>query len=159
MKNNKTNKRARLENINYLGRQRYFITVCTAQRRFLLSDKAVVENMISFLKECSLAHDFIVWAYCFMPDHLHLLVEGFSEGSRLDKFVSLFKQKSGFWYKQKFGARLWQPSYYDHVLRQNEGFSEIVLYIFSNPSRAGLVESCKDYPFSGSFEFDLNDWI
>ena len=28
------------------------------------------------LKEKSRVLDFRVWAYCFMPDHLHLLLEG-----------------------------------------------------------------------------------
>lgn len=34
-----------------------------------------------------------------MPDHLHILVEGQSQTSDLKKFASLFKQKSGYWFR------------------------------------------------------------
>ncbi len=35
-----------------------------------------------------------------MPDHVHVLVEGESQTADLKKFVSAFKQKSGYWFRQ-----------------------------------------------------------
>jgi hypothetical protein len=43
---------------------------------------------------------------------------------------------------------LWQKSYYDHVVRDDEALSAVVRYIIENPARARLVESPEDYPYS-----------
>jgi hypothetical protein len=51
-------------------------------------------------------------------------------------------------------AKLWQPSYYDHVLRREENLLETVKYIFNNPVRKKIVEHYKEYQLSGSFELD-----
>jgi len=91
---------------------------------------------------------FCLLAYCFMPDHLHLLVEG-SEGSDLAQLMKAFKQASSFEYKQRGGRPLWQRSYYDHVLRGPDELESAVEYILDNPARAGLVDDPRAYPFSG----------
>jgi putative transposase len=89
-----------------------------------------------------------------MPDHLHLLLEGRSERSSLPLFVKDFKQRTGFEFKEKWGKRLWQPSYYDRVLRRQDDMEVEARYVFGNPVRRGLVSESGEYPFSGSFVFD-----
>jgi REP element-mobilizing transposase RayT len=39
---------------------------------------------------------FALVAYCFMPDHVHLLVEALSESSCALRFVARTKQRTGF---------------------------------------------------------------
>lgn len=90
----------------------------------------------------------IVLAYCFMPDHLHLLVQG-SDRSNLIDFMKRFKQLSGFGYKTEAGKQLWQKSYHDHIVRRDEDLEAVAQYIFENPCRAGLVDDLALYPFSG----------
>jgi hypothetical protein len=51
---------------------------------------------------------------------------------------------------RRSAGRLWQPQYYDHVLRDEEDTLRVARYIIVNPVRAGLVTSPRDYPFSGS---------
>jgi REP element-mobilizing transposase RayT len=51
-------------------------------------------------------------------------------------------------------AKLWQPSFYDHVLRKDEDLLETAKYIFNNPVRKKIVEHYQDYQLSGSFELD-----
>jgi putative transposase len=91
---------------------------------------------------------FRLLAYCFMPDHLHLLVEG-SEGSDLAQFMKEFKQASSFDYKRRTERPLWQRSYYDHVLRGPDDLRCALDYILENAVRAGLVDKPGAYPFSG----------
>ena len=102
--------------------------------------------------------DFKIWAYCFMPDHLHLLLEGKTKDANLKKLIALFKQVSGYEYKQNVSHRfntekepkLWQPSFYDHVLRKDEALEDVVRYILNNPVRKGIVEHYSKYRYSGS---------
>jgi putative transposase len=91
-----------------------------------------------------------------MPDHLHLLLAG-EENSSLKDFMKIFKQRSGFYFKQRYNAPLWQPSYYDHVSRKEESLEEVARYIFENPVRKGLVDDWREYPLLGSMVFDLNE--
>jgi len=58
-----------------------------------------------------------VLAYCFMPDHLHLLLEG-KEEDNLIRIMKMFKQISAYRYRQTSGEPLWQKGYYDHILRR-----------------------------------------
>lgn len=89
-----------------------------------------------------------VLAYCFMPDHLHLLLEA-KEGANLIRFMKTFKQTSAYHYRRTFHQPLWQKGYYDHILRKEEDVRGVARYIFENPVRAGLVASPDDYPFLG----------
>jgi len=89
-------------------------------------------------------------AYCVMPDHVHLLVDGESDDADLTTFVKLAKQHTGYWFKQKSGKRLWQKGYYEHVLRDEERTEDVVFYIIANPVRKNIVERPTDYPYWGS---------
>ena len=134
----------------YRGAGTYSLTLTCAHRKAALADKCVVESCIEALHSSASKHGFAVLAYCFMPDHLHLLVEG-GAGSDLPVFVKDFRQRTGYAYRRASGEALWQKSYYDHVLRHEEDVREAARYIVSNPVRAGLVAAARDHPYSGSF--------
>ena len=120
-------------------------------------DDRYVESCIAFLKDLSLSYNFDVLAYCFMPDHLHLLIEGKEENSDFRGFISMFKQKTNFHFKKIQGNPLWQKDYYEHVLRKNEDTIQVVKYILNNPVRKGMVAEYRDYPFLGSLVSDLKE--
>ena len=94
-----------------------------------------------------------------MPDHVHLLVEGADLDSDLERFVHATKQYSGFVYARRAATRLWQQSYYDHALRDDESTRRAVRYIIENPIRAGLAQRVDDYPFVGSEVFTLDEML
>ena len=85
-----------------------------------------------------------------MPDHLHALVAGLRDDSDLTQFVSLAKQRSGFYYKRVYQAQLWQEGYFDRVLRTDEPEMAVIRYIVSNPIRSQIVKTAQEYPFWGS---------
>ena len=89
-------------------------------------------------------------AYCFMPDHVHLLVTGVDEASDGRKFDSQAKQLAGFYVARHHDVRLWQHYGYERILREEEDTLAIARYIIANPIRAGLAGSIFDYPFLGS---------
>jgi putative transposase len=98
-------------------------------------------------------------AYCFMPDHVHLLVEGQSDDSDCRRFIARAKQYSGFYYRASFGRRLWQRYGYEHVLRNEQAAVSVARYIVENPVRAGMVVAVQDYPFSGSSVYSLEQLL
>jgi putative transposase len=94
-----------------------------------------------------------------MPDHVHLVLEGKSERSKLWKAVNLFKQRTGFWFGKHSVDVKWQKNYYDHILRKDEDLKKHIIYVLNNPVRKGLVSHWRDYPFKGSLDFNMEEII
>lgn len=120
----------------------------TWQRQQVFVNAVQVQRYNEMLIDAAHNTGFRLLAYCFMPDHLHLLVEG-SEGTDLAQLMKAFKQVSSHDYKRRVGQPLWQRSYYDHVLRRPDELQTAVEYILDNPARAGLADDPCEYPFSG----------
>ncbi|MGR3295094.1 MAG: transposase, partial [Candidatus Bathyanammoxibius sp.] len=117
----------RLKGFDYKGRYCYFVTCCTYESSLYFKNRKVVLSTMMILKETISAKKAGLFAYCFMPDHLHLLISGGAEFPLKD-FMKVFKQKSSYNFRKEYGQSLWQRSYYDHVLRKEEDIRNTVLY-------------------------------
>lgn len=144
-------KNMRLQPDNYRGEKTYFATLCFHNRRRIGSNPRVASWLVDCLRKIAAQKSFLVHAYCVMPDHLHLLIQGAAPDSDLMAFVELFKQDTGFRFLAKTGRQLWQFKYYDRILRKVEAANRIAGYIWMNPVRQGICAVPQDYPFSGSF--------
>jgi putative transposase len=140
----------RLKTFDYLGPHRYFLTFCTFDRHpaFVRSER--VDLARSHFLRAAADEAFALVAYCFMPDHVHLLAEGLEAASDGRRFISHAKQLSGYQYQRACGARLWQRYGYERTLRDEDDTMSVVKCILENPVRAGLVKCPEDYPFIGS---------
>jgi len=136
----------------YCQRRIYFLTICSLGGQEVFKDPQIVNWLLEKLKECCKSHGFTNYVYCFMPNHVHLLL-GCEEGFDLIAMVKHFKQLTGYHFKKEKSKGLWQKSYYDHILRKEEDVVKVVRYILENPVRKGLVKQADEYLFSGSLEF------
>jgi putative transposase len=143
----------------YYGLRDYSITCCTFNRHPWFQDASIVERVRAPLLELAREEQFAIPAYCFMPDHTHLLVEGTSLTSDLRRLMNRWKQTTGHTHRRSASERLWQGGYYDHILREDEDRAEVLRYLLQNPIRAGLVSSVEDYPFWGSSIWSRNDLL
>jgi putative transposase len=146
-----------LESFDYVGLYRYFLTFCTYRRHphFVMHEHVdvVLEQILRSADDAL----FAIVAYCFMPDHVHLLLEAQSDASDCRQFIKRAKQFSGYYFKQRFGKPLWQRYGFEHVLRNDEATLSVARYTLENPIRGGLVERVEDYPFAGSPMYPLAD--
>ena len=147
-------KNIRLPRPCYTGPQWYFLTACTQDRVPRFWDAGLVAKTLGLLVEESQANGLAIQAYCFMPDHLHLLTNGTRVTADCLRFVKVFKQRSAYAFKQETGLRLWQHKPYDHILRRDESWEAVAYYIWMNPVRKGLRKRPQDWPFSGSQTVD-----
>ncbi len=143
-------RRPRLRGFSYVGFHRYFLTFCALRRREVFTDAALVAALLEQISRAAVCCDFAVLAYCFMPDHLHLLVAGTSEHSDRLEFAHAVKQFTGYSYRRLASNGLWQKSYFDRVLRDTDSTEAVARYIFLNPVAAGLCGNAREYPSSGS---------
>jgi REP element-mobilizing transposase RayT len=146
-----SNRPRRFDNVSYIGLQRYLLTTCVALRQRAFADHALATRIVEHLLENARQFDFVVPAYCVMPDHLHALLEATSDTSDFCAFVKRFKQTTGFEYcRRTRQRRLWQPGYHEHILRSDEVTEAVARYILENPIRAALSDHLGEYPFAGS---------
>jgi putative transposase len=144
-------KEIRLTSEDYIGRGIYFVTICSEGRRPIFNDEQRCRAAIQGLERVAENQNFLVHAFCFMPDHAHFLVEGKRFGSNLLKFVRQWKQLTGYLFRAELPRGFWQRRFYDHILRHAEDSDSVAWYIWMNPVRKGIVAKPEQYPFSGSF--------
>ena len=138
----------RLKDFDYRGPLTAHLVMVTRNREPIFSDTESAQIALEKLSTTCAKFEATLHAYCFMPDHAHLLVS-VDEGVSLPEFVRMFKQTSGFALKRKLGHEAWQISYYDHVLRREEAMEDVANYIWCNSVAGGLVKSTTDYSLSG----------
>ena len=83
-----------------------------------------------------------------MPDHWHGLIE-LGDGERLSDLMRIFKANVSRRLRPQWPelGPVWEKSFHDRALRQDEEAIAVARYLVLNPVRAGLVTRVGDYPF------------
>jgi len=90
-------------------------------------------------------HSFVV-----MPNHVHLLVTPLV---RAREWLGPLKGFTGHRANRILGrprGPFWQDESYDHLIRNDHEFARVQRYIESNPVKAGLVASAKEFRWSSA---------
>ena len=155
-------KNIRLKSYSYKTNGYYFVTICTDHRKPFLADKikfvvaqfiepscrnrpdkigattnrlinqATTSNVKEFLGMKGVYVDY----YEIVPTHMHIII--ILEGSTysLSEVIRRFKAKTTLevarFIGQK-GFKLWQPNYYEHIIRTEKALQKIREYIRNNP--------------------------
>ncbi|WP_417383863.1 transposase [Gimesia sp.] len=154
-------KEIRLPGYDYSQAGFYFLTICT-QHRLCLFGKILAGDLVHndagkmiqrWWKKLEqkfpeiILHDSVV-----MPNHVHGIIqiqrskeESREEAPSVATMIQWFKTMSMNEYIQgvkqqewrPFSKRLWQRNYYEHIIRDEDSYHEIVEYIRSNPQNWG----------------------
>lgn len=148
-------KTARLKNWNYSSAGVYFITICTQNRKNVLSS-IVGEGLPlpqlspygkiadKWIKQIKGKYESVcVDCYTIMPNHIHLLLSLSPIGRgnpspTIDSIVGWLKfqiTKEINEQSATVGKKVFQRSFYDHIIRSQEDYNEIYEYIKQNPLR------------------------
>ena len=137
------------ENVYIIKNQPCSITTCTKDKKNIFANKPFADFCIDTLKDLSERNRIRLYAYCFMPDHIHFIISVQGDKSIIDfirKFKSITTVKS-----RQFGLEgtLYQKRFYDHFIREDESLNKTIMYVLNNPVRKGFVEKWEDFPYSG----------
>lgn len=110
-------KNTRLKDCDYSQNGYYFVTIC-------------VKN-----KKCILWNN--VGATCGRPIGVNLPLSNIgnvieNEITKIHTFSRIIQQFKGSISKQ-IGSSIWQKLYYDHIIRNEQSYNEIIQYIEANP--------------------------
>jgi putative transposase len=131
--------------IIYVNQPLYFVTFCTLRRNHLLANPTVDETFRIYCARGA-DHSIGVGRYVIMPDHIRLFVRGdvdFNLGIWIRGLKRVVEAAV------HGGKGLWQPGFFDHILRSDESYAQKWNYVRDNPVRAGLVASADEWPFQG----------
>ena len=146
-------KRIRLQNYDYSSNGLYFVTICTENKKPILStivgdDAHIVPKKIvlksygevaeKYIRHINEVYDNIsVENYIIMPNHIHLLIfiDEYKNGTmwassptKLGSVVRSFKTMV----TKEVGFSIWQRSYYDEIIRDEKHFQSVWNYIEYN---------------------------
>ena len=149
-------KPTRLKGYDYSQQGAYFITVCTKNRVCSLCKVCVGDGVLDVpqiqltrwgqavetrIREINKIYSHIrIDKYVVMPNHIHMLVflserDGTSgtpspTNAFIPQFVSTFKRMVN----RECGMNIFQRSFHDHIIRNNEDYLRIWNYIDTNPA-------------------------
>ena len=137
----------------YRGVGSVFYTICLETDAKGLTGPAVAAFCIDVLQRRMAAAQTRIDAFCFMPDHLHVLATGMIESADSWLGIVQFKQVTGKWFWSEGIGIAWQRRFDGRILNGWEAAEPVAEYIMNNPVRAGLVEAWQYYPHSGRTEW------
>jgi putative transposase len=123
----------RLPTFDYLGPYAYSLTFCVFERHKLFDLEPIVDAVRVEILRTAAEFGFAVLAYCFMPDHLHLLVQGTHKEAALRPFAKRARQRASVATNGMRSHPLWQDGYHERTLRHDEHLLIVATYIANNP--------------------------
>jgi putative transposase len=103
---------------------------------------------LGFLRSGAEKSGTAVWAYCLMPNHVHLIVVPRHADGLREMFADAHRKYTNFvnW-RQGWTGHLWQGRF-GSVAMDEDHLGEALRYVAQNPVRARLVERPQDWPHS-----------
>ena len=148
-----------LRDFSYVGRHSYALEFTTFDRRELFQDPETVRLTLEQFLRAGAERGFALAAYCFMPDHVHLVIDGKRDDADGKAFIKAAKQYSNYYFKQARKETLFQRYGYERAIRSDIERGLTIAYVVANPVVAGLVTRAADYPFLGSEIYSMDELI
>jgi putative transposase len=139
----------------YVPGATYFFTVVTHERQPVFADPARVDLLRTVMRREMVARPFAIDAMVVLPDHLHaiwILPKDDADFSvRWRRIKSEFSR--GLAKACGRAHPVWQPRFWEHVIRNEQDHTAHQDYIHINPVKHGLVTAPADWPHSSFHRF------
>ena len=108
-------------------------------------DYALYRDLLS---EAARKAEAAIWAYCLMPNHVHLVIVPADEDGLRRTLADAHRRYTGYVNARlRVTGHLWQGRF-GSVVMDEAHLSHAVRYVSLNPVRARLVERARDWPWS-----------
>jgi REP element-mobilizing transposase RayT len=135
--------------LTYINQPLYFATFATRDRKTIPSLDGAQAALEKYARRAHENFNVGLGRYVIMPDHVHLFVR-LGRDFKLSPWIGGLKRAISVTLKS---PKLWQPGFFDHVLRSDESYGAKWNYVRQNPMRCGLVKSAGDWLYQGEIVF------
>lgn len=125
----------------------FFTTTVTANRRRIFQTERNAELLLQILQDNRQKGRFQLHAYVIMPDHLHLLLTP-AENVSIEKAMQYIK--GGFSFQHKSVFDIWERSFKEHRIKDEQDYLRHLYYIEQNPVRANLSPTPERFQHSSA---------
>jgi putative transposase len=137
--------RPRRLDLIYVNQPLYFVTFATRDRKRIPSLDGAQAVLEQYGHRAIENFNVALGRYVIMPDHLHLFVRG-GQNFTVSSWIGGLKRAMSVALRS---PGLWQPGFFDNILRSGESYAEKWNYVRENPVRAGVVKNADDWPYQG----------
>ncbi|RWK49469.1 MAG: transposase [Mesorhizobium sp.] len=121
---------------------------------FTPEDYALYKRLL--VEHCRLA-DVGIWAWCLMPNHVHLILTPADADGLRRALAKVHRSYAGIIHaRQKRTGHFWQGRF-GAVAMDEDHLLSAVRYVGLNPVRAGLVKQAADWPWSSARAHQTNE--
>jgi len=123
----------------------YHVMIRGINKQCLFEDTEDYSKFLYCILDLKSNTDFILYAYCLMGNHVHLLIkEGREPLSQVIKRIGI---RYVFWFNSKYErfGHLFQDRFKSEPIDSDEYFLTVLAYIYQNPKNAGLCKHAQDY--------------
>ena len=126
----------------------YHIMVRGVNKQRIFEHQEDYQKYLQFLSDCKEQVPFDLYAYCLMPNHVHLLLR--TEFLNLERIMKCIGTRYASWYNWKYErvGHLFQDRYLSETVEDERYFLTVIRYIHRNPVKAMMVRKPDDYPYS-----------
>ena len=145
----------------YLQNYSYYLTVVTQNRMPILIDN--IELLRDSFRRSKKRYDYAIDAIVILPDHIHMIITP-QNPKDYSKIIALIKRSftygldmktkeeskfnlSASSYRRNLSG-VWQKRFYEHTIRDEKDYAQILDYIKTNPIKHGLVDNINDWKYS-----------
>ncbi|MDD5465557.1 MAG: transposase [Candidatus Omnitrophica bacterium] len=136
----------------------YHIYARGNQKQIVFIEKRDFEFYLGQLKRYKRKYSFHLYGYCLMPNHIHLMGQAVAP-EKLSNFMQCLQRSYTAYYNKKYNkvGHLWQGKFKAKLIAKDQYALDCISYIETNPVRAKLVNSPKDYIFCSYAERNLDN--
>ena len=131
----------------------YHVMMRGIDKRNIFLLEADYEKFLYYIEKAKKKSDFSLLAYCFMTNHVHLLIkEGLEEIGDTIKRISVGYAQ---YHNRRYGrtGHLFQNRYQSEVVNDDKYLLVVLLYIHQNPLKAKIVNTIYDYKWSSYTDY------
>jgi len=134
------------------------LTFSSYQRGPLFRNERACRIVVACVEAARIRHEFDIWAYVLMPEHVHLVIWPRNEVYSISSILLAIKRPASFRIAQAGLARrgeVWLPGGgYDRNLWTPAVIHKEIEYVHGNPVRGGLCENPEEWLFSSAAFWD-----
>lgn len=133
-----------LLNYNY-----YHIITRGNRKQIVFRTTEDYKKYLNILKKAKNKYKILLYAYCLMPNHVHLLIET-KTSSDMSKFMRWINLAYATHYNNTYQilGHLWQGRFISKPIFKEKYLIDCAYYIESNPARANIVKDITEYKWN-----------
>ena len=128
----------------------YHVVARINRQEYIFESDLIKNLFLKTVKQAKKHFSFRIRNFCIMSNHIHLLIRP-GKGESLSKIMQWILGVFAIRYNRICGihGHVWYDRFHSTIINTIQQLIHAFRYISDNPVKAGIVDNCLDYAFSG----------